>query len=88
MKGSLAVMLELAKDTASRAFDVTWIFYAREEIARSESGLLEIAQLRPDLLQADAAIVAEPTGGAVEDRSKSTPRTALLERARLAQQRQ
>jgi succinyl-diaminopimelate desuccinylase len=77
MKGSLAVMLELAKDTASRAFDVTWVFYAREEIARSESGLLEIAQLRPDLLQADAAIVAEPTGGAVEAGCQGTLRLGL-----------
>lgn len=77
MKGSLAVMLELAKDTASRAFDVTWIFYAREEIARSESGLLEIAQLRPDLLLADAAIVAEPTGGAVEAGCQGTLRLGV-----------
>ena len=77
MKGSLAVMLELAKDTASRALDVTWVFYAREEIARSESGLLEIAQLRPDLLQADAAIVAEPTGGAVEVGCQGTLRLRL-----------
>lgn len=65
MKGSLAVMLELAA-LAPRQRDVTWVFYAREEIARRESGLLELAELRPDLLDADAAIVAEPTGGAVE----------------------
>ena len=77
MKGSLAVMLELAKDTSRRAFDITWVFYAREEIARSESGLLEIAQLRPDLLQADAAIVAEPTGGAVEAGCQGTLRLGL-----------
>jgi len=77
MKGSLAVMLELAQDTAKRTFDITWVFYAREEIARSESGLLEIAQLRPDLLQADAAIVAEPTGGAVEAGCQGTLRLGL-----------
>jgi succinyl-diaminopimelate desuccinylase len=77
MKGSLAVMLELAKDTAKRTFDITWVLYAREEIARSESGLLEIAQLRPDLLQADAAIVAEPTGGAVEAGCQGTLRLGL-----------
>ena len=77
MKGSLAVMLELAKDTSKRTFDITWVFYAREEIARSESGLLEIAQLRPDLLQADAAIVAEPTGGAVEAGCQGTLRLGL-----------
>lgn len=77
MKGSLAVMLELAKDASARTCDVTWVFYAREEIARSESGLLEIAEIRPDLLQADAAIVAEPTGGAVEAGCQGTLRLGL-----------
>lgn len=66
MKGSLSVMIELALDTAPRSVEVTWVFYAREEITRSESGLLEIAQLRPDLLDADAAVLGEPTGGFVE----------------------
>lgn len=77
MKGSLAVMLELAKDPSARSVDVSWVFYAREEIARSESGLLEIAELRPDLLQADAAIVAEPTGGAVEAGCQGTLRLQI-----------
>jgi succinyl-diaminopimelate desuccinylase len=66
MKGSLSVMLEIAKDRTPRSVEVTWVFYAREEIARTESGLLELAQIRPDLLEADVAILAEPTGGVVE----------------------
>jgi len=66
MKGSLAVMLALAIDPTPRSLEVTWIFYAREEISRSESGLSEIAELRPDLLQGDVALLAEPTGGVVE----------------------
>jgi len=66
MKASLAVMLELALQEVERPVDVTWVFYAREEIARSESGLLEIAQARPDLLEADAAVLGEPTNFAVE----------------------
>ena len=77
MKGSLAVMLELASNPAPRTCDVTWVFYAREEIARSESGLLEIGEIRPDLLQADVAIVAEPTGGAVEAGCQGTLRLTL-----------
>ncbi len=66
MKGSLAGMLHLATKAKRWAHEVTWVFYAREEIARTESGLLEVAQLRPDLLVADAAVLAEPTGGCVE----------------------
>ncbi len=77
MKGSLAVMLELALDPAPRSVEVTWVFYAREEIARAESGLLEIAQLRPDLLDADAAVLAEPTAGFVEAGCQGTLRVGV-----------
>jgi succinyl-diaminopimelate desuccinylase len=77
MKGSLAVMLELALDDAPRSVEVTWVFYAREEIARSESGLLEVAELRPDLLDAHVAVLAEPTGGRVEAGCQGTLRVTV-----------
>jgi succinyl-diaminopimelate desuccinylase len=66
MKGGLAVMVDLATTIAAPAFDVTYIFYAAEEIARRYSGLLELAEARPDLLEGSAAIVCEPTGAVVE----------------------
>lgn len=78
MKGSLSVMIELALEPTPRSVEVTWVFYAREEIARAESGLLEIAQLRPDLLDADAAILAEPTGGFVEAGCQGTLRVTVV----------
>jgi succinyl-diaminopimelate desuccinylase len=78
MKGSLSVMLELASVSTPRSVEVTWVFYAREEISRSESGLSEIAQLRPDLLDADAAILAEPTGGHVEAGCQGTLRVSVV----------
>jgi succinyl-diaminopimelate desuccinylase len=77
MKGSLAVMVELALDPAPRSREVTWIFYAREEIALSESGILELAELRPDLLQGEVAILAEPTGGVVEAGCQGTLRVRI-----------
>lgn len=77
MKGSLSVMLELASEPVDHSTEVTWVFYAREEISRHESGLLEIAELRPDLLAADVALLAEPTGGAVEAGCQGTMRVGI-----------
>ncbi|HXA33205.1 MAG TPA: M20/M25/M40 family metallo-hydrolase, partial [Acidimicrobiales bacterium] len=66
MKGGLAVFLHLAGTIPEPSMDVTWCFYACEEIARQFNGLGELWEKRPDLLQADAAILGEPTGGVVE----------------------
>jgi succinyl-diaminopimelate desuccinylase len=77
MKGSLAVMLALALEEQSRSVEVTWIFYAREEISRTESGLLELIELRPDLVSGDVAILGEPTGGLVEAGCQGTLRVRV-----------
>ena len=66
MKGGLAVMLDLAAGIASPAVDVTWVFYAAEEVAREHNGLLQIDSADPSLLRADAAILGEPTGSVIE----------------------
>lgn len=73
MKAGVATMLDLADWVgadpavlAALAVDVTWVFYAKEEIARSESGLLEIEAADPALLSGDLAILGEPTGGLIE----------------------
>ena len=84
MIGSLAVMMELAQKEVDWASEITWIFYAREEIARKESGLLEIATLRPDLLQGDVAILGEPTGGSVEVGCQGTLRLRVSLRGKRA----
>jgi succinyl-diaminopimelate desuccinylase len=77
MKGSLAVMVALALDPTPRSVELTWVFYAREEITLVESGLLEIAQLRPDLLVGDVAVLAEPTGGVVEAGCQGTLKVSI-----------
>jgi succinyl-diaminopimelate desuccinylase len=66
MKGGLAIMLDLARTVPEPAIDLTFVLFAREEVASEHSGLGELIRLRPDLLAADCAVLGEPTGGAVE----------------------
>jgi len=66
MKGGIAVMLALAVTITDPAVDVTYIFYPCEEIGREYNGLGILAETRPDLLVADAAVLGEPTFGVVE----------------------
>ena len=77
MKGGLAVMLDLAATVSSPSVDLTWCFYAREEIGRADSGLLELWTERPELLAGDAAILGEPTGALVEAGCQGTLRVKV-----------
>ncbi len=77
MKASLAAMIDSALHDETLDVDATYVFYAREEIARDESGLLEINRERPELLRADAALVAEPTNGDVEAGCQGTLRVGV-----------
>jgi len=77
MKGGLAVLLSLLGPSADSAPDVTFIFYACEEIERDADALLSLARTRCELLAADAAVLAEPTGGVVEAGCQGTMRAVL-----------
>jgi succinyl-diaminopimelate desuccinylase len=66
MKGGLAVLLDLARSVTAPAVDATYVFYPGEEVDRRFNGLHALVSARPEVLAADAAVLAEPTGGLVE----------------------
>lgn len=78
MKGGVAVLLDLAASVAAPVVDVTYVFYACEEVARADNALAALARERPELLRADAAVLAEPTGGRVEAGCQGTARARLV----------
>jgi len=78
MKGGLAVMLELARTVSEPAIDVSYVFYAREEIAVAHNGLREIDAVRPELLEGDVALLGEPTLGAIEAGCQGTMRLRVV----------
>jgi succinyl-diaminopimelate desuccinylase len=77
MKGGLAVFLELARTVPEPLCDVTYVFYAAEEIAAEHNGLLHLFADRPELVRADAAILGEPTDGWIEAGCQGTAHVRL-----------
>jgi succinyl-diaminopimelate desuccinylase len=78
MKGGLAVLLDLAATIDEPAVDVSYVFYAAEEIAAEHNGLRQLFAERPDLVAGDAAILGEPTEGVVEAGCQGTMRIEVV----------
>lgn len=74
MKGGVAVQLKLAAELAEPSLDVTYIFYDCEEIEEEFNGLKRVGEQQPDLLDADFAVLLEPTNGGIEGGCKGTLR--------------
>jgi succinyl-diaminopimelate desuccinylase len=77
MKSGLAVMLELARTVDAPAVDVTYVFYAGEEIESEHNGLGHLFRDRADLLEGDVALLGEPTGAVIEAGCQGTMRVEV-----------
>lgn len=77
MKAGVAVQLKLAATVAEPNTDVTWIFYDHEEVEASKNGLGRLARNHPELLNANFAVLCEPTGAQVEGGCNGTMRIEI-----------
>ena len=74
MKGGVAIALRLAATMPVTNRDVTYLFYECEEVEAERNGLQLLSQSHPDLLEADFAILMEPSDGVVEAGCQGTLR--------------
>ncbi|MCB9413405.1 MAG: succinyl-diaminopimelate desuccinylase [Actinobacteria bacterium] len=85
MKGGVAVALRCAREVTRPARDVTYVFYACEEVAASDNELGRIVAERPDLLSdAGMAVLMEPSDGEVEAGCQGTLRVNITTTGRRA----
>lgn len=84
MKGGIAVMLHLAGELTRPDRDITWIFYDNEEVEATRNGLGRLSRNRPDLVEADFAVLMEPTSARIEGGCQGTIRVELTTRGRAA----
>lgn len=84
MKSGVAVQLHLAATLVAPVVDVTWMWYDNEETGSDANGLGLLATARPDLFDADFAILGEPTSARVEGGCNGSLRANISVRGRRA----
>lgn len=84
MKGGAAVELKLAATVTAPTRDITYVFYECEEIEAQLNGLRRIADTRPELLEADFAVLMEPSNAVVEAGCQGTMRIDVRTHGRRA----
>lgn len=84
MKGGVAVQLKAAAALTRPTRDVTWVFYDHEEVEGIYNGLGRIAREQPDLLNADFAVLCEPSGASIEGGCQGTMRFVITTRGKAA----
>jgi succinyl-diaminopimelate desuccinylase len=83
MKAGDAVALKLATIPDPNR-DVTFVFYDCEEVEAERNGLFKLSRSNPELLQADFAILMEPSNGVVEAGCQGTMRVDVVTRGERA----
>ena len=84
MKGGVAVALRTAATLPAPNRDVTYLFYECEEVEAERNGLEVLSHSNPELLQADFAILMEPSDGVVEAGCQGTIRVDVTSRGERA----
>jgi succinyl-diaminopimelate desuccinylase len=77
MKSGDAVLLHLAATLPDPAYDLTFVLYDNEEVEAEKNGLKRLVETRRELLEADLAILMEPTNGQVEAGCQGTLRVRV-----------
>ncbi|MEI7943546.1 MAG: succinyl-diaminopimelate desuccinylase [Actinomycetes bacterium] len=80
MKSGVAIQLHLAVTLTDPRADLTFFFYECEEVEAARNGLARIAQNSSEQLEADFAILLEPTNGLVEGGCQGTMRAEVTVR--------
>jgi succinyl-diaminopimelate desuccinylase len=78
MKGGVAVALRIAATMAETNRDITFLFYECEEVEAARNGLKLLGDAHPELLQADFAILMEPSDALVEAGCQGTMRVDVV----------
>lgn len=84
MKGGIAVQLALAAELDEPSRDITYVFYDHEEVEAALSGLGRLVEKYPSWLEADFAVLLEPTDGVVEGGCNGTSRFNVATTGRAA----
>ena len=77
MKSGDAVLLHLAATLYRPVYDVTYVLYDHEEVEAERNGLRRLVERHRDWLDADLAVLMEPTNGQVEAGCQGTLRVEV-----------
>ncbi len=77
MKSGDAVLLHLAATLRDPAYDLTYVLYDCEEVEAERNGLARLVARHRDWLDADLAVLMEPTSGQVEAGCQGTLRAEI-----------